>query len=165
MLVIWQYPRLQARGDGVVKSIVINPAVNGSAKYEVYISPKIPGKFCEPARNTATGNTVLSNQPQVADVEETRTNRLLMVCKSALPVLHRALKPSYVWNRWYEQVGLGYPGGYLSFYYGKRWFWFWRLPWRYWAAPAYSVHLIKRCRACVYSKMYCWFWLVRQTAV
>ncbi|MCB0267461.1 MAG: T9SS type A sorting domain-containing protein [Calditrichaeota bacterium] len=68
----------QAAGvsDGVVKSIVINPAATTGAKYEVYFTEDT-GEILWNLRNTATGNTVLSNQPQVADVEETRTQPIV----------------------------------------------------------------------------------------
>ncbi|MEZ4764152.1 MAG: hypothetical protein R3C26_13530 [Calditrichia bacterium] len=69
----------------VLKIHRYQPATTGAMKY---ISPMKMAKPWNP-RNTATGNTVLSSQPQVADVEATVPSRLLMV-SSTLPALQQA---------------------------------------------------------------------------
>jgi hypothetical protein len=62
--------------DGIVTATVINPTATIGAKYEVFFTDN-NGEIVWNLRNTATSQVVLSNQPQVDDVEAVRTQPIV----------------------------------------------------------------------------------------
>ncbi len=64
------------KSDGVVVATVINPTATTGAKYEVFFTDN-NGEIVWNLRNTATSEVILSNQPQVDDVETVRTQPIV----------------------------------------------------------------------------------------
>jgi hypothetical protein len=64
------------KSDGVVTAAVINPLATTGAKYEIFFT-EVNGEVLWNLRNTATGDVVLENQPQVDDVEAVRTQPIV----------------------------------------------------------------------------------------